>query len=201
MTTPENDAGQAVRSNPLLAKHDQVCSRCTHPAVGHVVRVGRDWVDVEWHAGIGCHYRGRARKTDVIKLAEHLTMLAEQGLARFAESYMYRKSRRAMILERKRKQAAVMRAAKARKRIATPVEPWTFCGVVRAAGPMFGQDVRQMVITSDGDRVCVDGLRVRTLRGFRAAMARKLWASLGRGNPIPAASCPSGDLAVSLPRR
>jgi len=27
-----------------------------------------DWVDVEWHVGIGCSYRARARTRDVIPL-------------------------------------------------------------------------------------------------------------------------------------
>lgn len=114
---------------------------------------------------------------------------------------MYRKSPRTLRLERKRRHAATLNAAKARKRMERMSEPWTFSGVVRASGPMFGPEVRQMVLHSDGVNICVDGLRVRTLRGFRAAMARKLWQAVGRGNPIPAASCPSGDLAVSIPRR
>lgn len=91
---------------------------------------------------------------------------------------MYRKSRRALKMERKRQQSAVMNTAKEWKRLARAADPWTFSGVVRAAGPMFGPEVRQMVLHSDGVNICVDGLRVRTLRGFRAAMARRLWASI-----------------------
>ena len=55
-----------------MKKHDQVCSRVSRPATGYVVRVGKDWVDVEWHAGIKCFYRARARRMDVVPIAEHL---------------------------------------------------------------------------------------------------------------------------------
>lgn len=55
-----------------MKKHDQVCSKCKNPAIGHVLRVGKTWVDVEWHAGIGCTYRKRERKTDVLPIADIL---------------------------------------------------------------------------------------------------------------------------------
>jgi hypothetical protein len=55
-----------------MKKHDQVCSTAGHPCAGYVLRVGRDWVDVEWHAGIKCVYRTRARMGDVIPIADCL---------------------------------------------------------------------------------------------------------------------------------
>lgn len=55
-----------------MRKHDQVCSRAGHPCTGYVVRVGRDWVDVEWHAGIKCVYRTRALMRDVTLIADCL---------------------------------------------------------------------------------------------------------------------------------
>jgi hypothetical protein len=55
-----------------VKKHDQVCSRATHPCTGYVVRVGTDWVDVEWHAGIRCVYRTRYRRGDVVPIAMQL---------------------------------------------------------------------------------------------------------------------------------
>ena len=55
-----------------MKKHDQVCSRCGLPATGYVLRVGDGWVDVEWHAGIKCFYRTRARREDVVPIAKYL---------------------------------------------------------------------------------------------------------------------------------
>ena len=42
-----------------MQKHDLVICRAERAAPGYVVRVGRDWADVEWHCGIGCTYRSR----------------------------------------------------------------------------------------------------------------------------------------------
>jgi len=41
--------------------------------------VGGDWVDVEWHAGIGCVYHKRCRKIDVIPIADVLAQAVEDG--------------------------------------------------------------------------------------------------------------------------
>ena len=62
-----------------MQKHDQVISRATHPATGYIVRVGHDWVDVEWHVGIGCVYRKRSRKRDVIQIADVLVQRVSQS--------------------------------------------------------------------------------------------------------------------------
>ena len=42
-----------------MKKHDLVIWRAVRACPGYVVRVGKDWADVEWHAGIGCTYRQR----------------------------------------------------------------------------------------------------------------------------------------------
>jgi len=93
---------------------------------------------------------------------------------------MYRKSRRAKLLERKRSRARVMRDAKARKRMATPSEPWTPVGYIRACGPMFGGVARQISLWSNGELVRVDGGGPRTARGFMAAVNRKLWRAVNQ---------------------
>ena len=61
-----------------MKRHDQVCSRATHPCTGIVLRVGNGWVDVEWHAGIRCVYRARSRLGDVLPIA----MLLEHAVGK-----------------------------------------------------------------------------------------------------------------------
>jgi len=53
-----------------MKKHDQVISRCTDPAFGHVTRTGSDWADVYWQSGINCNYTSRAKKRDLIPVAQ-----------------------------------------------------------------------------------------------------------------------------------
>jgi len=53
-----------------MKKHDQVISRCSRPAFGHVVRTGSDWADVYWQAGINCNYTSRSKKKDLINVAQ-----------------------------------------------------------------------------------------------------------------------------------
>ena len=66
-----------------MKRHDQVCSRSTTPCTGYVVRVGADWVDVEWHAGLECVYRQRCGRGDVVPIAMQLAnavRLANSGI-------------------------------------------------------------------------------------------------------------------------
>jgi hypothetical protein len=62
-----------------MKKHDQVCSRASHPATGYVVRAGADWVDVEWHAGIRCTYRERMRRGDVLLISTVLARAVDSA--------------------------------------------------------------------------------------------------------------------------
>jgi len=92
---------------------------------------------------------------------------------------MYRKSRRAMMMERKRKRAAMMRAAKDRKRMYGPPREYSMAFTVRVLWPSTGQ-ARQAVVFADGEHVFVDGRKARTFRGFCAAMNRRLWQSVNQ---------------------
>jgi hypothetical protein len=69
------------RKGGNVKKHEKVCSRATNPCTGYVVRVGGDWVDVEWHAGIRCVYRTRCRRSDVVPIAMQLAHAVSEANA------------------------------------------------------------------------------------------------------------------------
>lgn len=67
-----------------MKKDDVVICRCKNPAFGFVTRVGKDWVDVEWHGGVGYSHRARAKKVNVIKIMDTLN----QVVANARSTYM-----------------------------------------------------------------------------------------------------------------
>jgi hypothetical protein len=129
---------------------------------------------------------------------------------------MYRKSRRAIKLERKRMQWATMRAAKERRR-REDAQAAECVGVVTFEGPMFGgkHELRCLYLPSYSEThlmIEIDGRphRPRTVRGVVGVLAKRLFAgsmrrtdstpiSNNRGNVATIMQAGSGESEIHRP--
>jgi hypothetical protein len=89
---------------------------------------------------------------------------------------MYRKSRRAIVLQHKRERCAAMRAAKERKRLANTPEKWERVFTLLVIGHA-APDGRTLALQVHN---CKTWYRCGSVRAVRGALARMMWGKCAR---------------------